>query len=151
VSVLARALAQAPWLGQAGGPALSLLTLGHCTPLLALRPRARRFRQELATLARHPQLNWVDYSAPTDWAAFNPPAPWLDAPLQGRCKRALSPRFHQVLAPERYRQLLQWRYRHELHMQYIKAPDLPDGYDPVALTASPLTLAEQHASHFDAA
>jgi hypothetical protein len=55
------------------------------------------------------------------------------------------------LHPQHYQRLLRWRYRHELHMQYIKAPDRPDGYDPVALTASPLTLAEQHASHFDAA
>lgn len=142
MSALARALAQAPWLGTRG-PALSLLTLGHSVPLLALQPSAGRFREEIAQLAACPQLCWIEYAAPTDWAAFHHPPPWLDYPTQG-LKLALSPRFHRVLKPVRYHAMLRWHRRHELHLQYLRAPDLPDGYDPVALTAGPLTLAEQH-------
>jgi hypothetical protein len=147
--VMARALEKAPWLGTRG-PALSLLTLGHCVPILALQPPAQRLREQLAALVDVPQLTWIDYSAPADWAVFAHTPPWLHG--QGRTRRlALSPRFHRVLSPVHYRSLMPWHKRHGLHMQYIKAPDLPDGYDPVTLTASPLTLAEQHASLLHAA
>jgi hypothetical protein len=148
---LARAIRKAPWLGQRG-PVLSMLTLGHCTPILASQPGSHRFRRELADVAAHPHLTWIDYSAPADWAASAQTPPWLTPPPPtGARVAAYSPRFHHVLHPEHYQRLLRWRYRHELHMQYIKAPDRPDGYDPVALTASPLTLAEQHASLLHAA
>jgi len=139
-SVLARACQKAPWLG-VQGPQLSLLTLGHCMPILAWLDNARRFRSELHALAAIPQLTWLDYSAPADWAAFARVPPWL-RPGSARLLQC-SPRFHQSMGPEAYQALL--GDRHALHMQYLRAPRLAGGYDPVELTAGPLLLAERHA------
>lgn len=138
VSVLARALARAPWLST-GGPALGLLTLGHCTPILARLPAARRFRDELRQLAETPGLTWTDLSAPADWAAFARTPPWL-----GEGKATLiqaSPRFHANLSAASYARLLS--HRHLLHLQYLKAPERPVGFDPVAWTAGPELLARR--------
>ena len=141
VAVLARACQKAPWLGHRG-PSLALLTLGHCTPILAWLRGATRFREELALLADHPALTWWDYSAPADWAAFARVPPWL---ASGRARlHQASPRFHKTLGVGDYAALL--ADRHALHMQYLRAPRHAGGYDPVELTAGYRTLAERHAS-----
>jgi pimeloyl-ACP methyl ester carboxylesterase len=138
VSVLARALAEAPWLADSG-PALGLLTLGHCTPILERLPAAQRFRGELRQLADTPGLTWVDLSAPADWAAFFRTPPWRQG---GRARlRQASPRFHAHLHAKTYARLLQ--HRDQLHLQYLKAPDLPGGYDLVGWTAGPAFLSER--------
>ncbi|MFZ2989093.1 hypothetical protein [Ideonella sp.] len=139
-SVLARALKLAPELGREGA-GLSLVTLGHCIPILAWLKPAQRFRGELTSLANTPQLVWWDISAPTDWAAFARVPPWLTAGSARLHQR--SPRFHQALHPQHYQQLL--KNRHALHMQYLRAPDLAGGYDLICLTAGPTTLAQHHA------
>jgi hypothetical protein len=141
VSVLARAMRMAPMLGHEG-PQLSLLTLGHCVPILAWLKPAVAFRTELAAVADHPKLVWWDYSAPADWAAFAKVPPW---PAAGRAKvQQTSPRFHQVLSESAYQHLL--AHRHALHMHYLNAPMKAGGYDPVVLTAGRQTLAERHAA-----
>lgn len=138
VSVLARALAQAPWWG-GQGPALGLLTLGHCTPILARLPAAQRFRSELQQLANTPGLTWTDLSAPADWAAFARTPPWLG---EGKARlRQASPRFHASLTAASYARLL--RHRQLLHLQYLKAPESTAGFDPVAWTAGPELLAQR--------
>lgn len=139
-SVLARACQKAPWLG-VQGPQLGFLTLGHCMPILAWLNGAQRFRIELQALAACPQLTWVDFSAPADWAAFAKVPPWLK-PGAARLLQA-SPRFHQTMGPAGYQALL--ADRHALHMHYLRAPRVAGGYDPVDLTAGPLLLAEHHA------
>jgi len=140
-SVVARALRLAPWLGSQG-PALALLTLGHCTPLLAYFERAARFRDELALLADTPALTWFDYSAPADWAAFARVPPWF-VPGRARLHQA-SPRFHKQMAAADYRRLL--KNRRALHLHYLNAPATAGGYDVVSLTAGPSTLAQRHAA-----
>lgn len=139
-SVMARALQLAPSLAREVRH-LSLLTLAHCTPILAFQRPARRFQQELQRLADEPGLTWVEYTAANDWAAFSRIPPWLRTPVKG-LKLQRSPRFHRCLSAPHYQALL--KDRHQLHMQYLKAPDLPGGYDPVTLTAGPQTLAQQH-------
>jgi hypothetical protein len=139
VSVLARALAEAPWLG-AGGPALGLLTLGHCTAILERLPAAQRFREELQQLVNTVGLTWVDLSAPADWAAFAQTPPWRGQAGRAKLQQA-SPRFHAYLSVASYAQLL--RHRDQLHLQYLKAPDLPGGYDLVGWTAGPAFLSER--------
>ena len=120
---------------------LGLLTLGHCTPLLAWQPRAAGFRAELARLADTEALTWWDFSAPADWAAFAQAPPWTDA--AGRARRhATSPRFHQTMSEASYTALKQ--DRQALHLHYLRAPERPGGYDPVSFTAGPLSLAERH-------
>ncbi|MBQ0932732.1 hypothetical protein [Ideonella alba] len=136
--VMARALRKAPWLGQRG-PQVALLTLGHCTPVLAWVRDAGWFRDDLARLADHPPLTWHDIAAPGDWAAFARVAPWL-TPGRARLAR-YSPRFHQTLDAATYQRLRS--HRHEMHQQYLRAPQHSGGYDPVVWMAGPLTLAER--------
>ena len=65
ISALARAITQCPPLFRHKAK-IALLTLGQCTPMLSLLPRATRFRQELAVLAQQKDLLWVDLSSNTD-------------------------------------------------------------------------------------
>ncbi|NDY92667.1 hypothetical protein [Ideonella livida] len=138
--MLDRALRLAPWLGREG-PQLGLLTLAHCTPILAYQPAAGAYRAALDRLAAHPGLHWLDVSAPSDWAAFARVTPW-GGPATPRLQQR-SPRFHQAMDAAQYQRLL--RRRHELHMQYLKSTPRVGFYDAVALTAGPDTLATQMA------
>ncbi len=140
VTVLAQALRQAPWLGQRG-PQLGLLTLGHCMPILSGLPSAQAFRTDLQLLQTHGPLTWLDVSAPADWAAFARVPPWLG---DGQARlRQCSPRFHQTLSIPHYQALL--ADRHALHMQYLRAPDVAGGYDPVSWIFGPDTLQKRYA------
>lgn len=134
VAVLARALRQAPWLGTRG-PALRLLTLGQTLPLGNARTAGVAGRADVALLAATPQLHWQDVSAAADWAAFARLPPWVGAPQRcARCE-AHSPRFHAQLTASHYAALK--RDRHALHMQYLRAPDRPGGWDIVQALAGP--------------
>lgn len=122
---------------------LSLLTLGHCIPLLGLMPRANAFRAELAQLGDAPPLVWADFSSPTDWGSFalvDPVALCLGqaaGPLQGPV--LASPRFHTVFEPATYAEIRGDKRR--MHLQYLMAGQLPGTYDYFAFTAGPSRLA----------
>ncbi|MBC5785614.1 hypothetical protein H8N03_21920 [Ramlibacter sp. USB13] len=121
---------------------LSLLTLGHCIPLLGLMPAATRFRAELARLAREEGVSWIDFSSPTDWGSFAlvDPVPLClgaAAPPPGD-RRFVSPRFHALFAPATYHALR--RDKRRMHLQYLMAGERDGGYDYFALTAGPLPL-----------
>ncbi len=149
-SVLARALPRLrPRLAQARaealargepGPALSVLTLGHCLPIAADWAAAHRVREELRQVGDCEEITWHDWSAPADWAAFWRTPPWPDgARLQGVQR---SPRFHAQMTEEAYRALR--RDRRRMHLQYLRPPMRPvpaSGYDWFRLTAGPGTLA----------
>ncbi|HEV8691103.1 MAG TPA: hypothetical protein VGQ91_12455 [Ideonella sp.] len=138
-SALARALTRSPRLGQ-HGPQLSLLTLGHCIPLVSYFPTAHALRAELDALTAHPQLTWVDYTAPADWAGCGRISPWFH---DGRAVlHRLSPRFPKILEPTHYQALR--RNRLAMHMQYLKPADRAGHYDLLVLTAGRQTLRERH-------
>lgn len=140
-AVLARAQRLAPWLGTRG-PAVGLVTLGQTLPLGTARTAGANGRADVATLTAMHGLTWLDVSAPADWAALAGLPPWGAAPAGAagvaQCQ-ARSPRFHAALAPARYAALK--RDRHALHMQYLRAPDLPGSWDIVAQVAGPKPLA----------
>jgi len=147
LSVLARALQRDPALTRRRTQ-LSLLTLGHCTPMLSSLPRATRFRDELAQVGRAAGVDWVDIAAPPDGCCFAlceplaaaglPPAPRADHP------KLLSPRFAALFSPARYAEVRRDRFR--LHFQYLMASELPGVYDYTAITAGPQTLKQRFAS-----
>jgi hypothetical protein len=148
-TALARALALDPQLASRG-PTVSLLTLGHATPLLATLPEAQAFRDDLAAVARS-AIDWVDVSSPIDWAAFA-----LVDPLAGFREpaatadwhpRLASPRFHRLFTPQRYAQLK--RRRFQVHLQYLLAAESPGMYDYFAITAGRQTLRERFESGHD--
>lgn len=130
----------------AGGPALSLLTLGQVVPMVSFLPRADRLRADLHDLAARPDVTWVDVTAPGDGCAFalcDPVAVTGVAPEGKRWPLVLSAAFTQTLSPERWK-VLRWRF-FRLHFQYLCAFDRPGDYDYFRITAGPLTLAERYA------
>ncbi|WP_295853733.1 hypothetical protein [uncultured Xylophilus sp.] len=145
VSVLARALRQDPDLARRG-TALGLLTLGHCTPSLSNLPSARRFRDELATLAQASDLCWVDFSDPLDAYGFAGVDPFaaagVAAPRPGH-PQMRSPGFGQLFSAGRWRRPRIGR--HDLHAQYLCASAPGHAYDYFAITAGPKTLADRMA------
>jgi hypothetical protein len=125
---------------------LSLLTLGHCIPLLGLMKGADPFRAELARLGRAPRVNWVDFSSITDWGSFalvDPLELCLGPGGAGRpyAPRMLSPRFHTMFGAEAYARLV--RDKRRIHLQYLMAGERPAFYDYFALTAGPSNLPER--------
>lgn len=127
-------------------PVLSLLTLGHCIPLLGLMRRAASFRADLVSLAAHTRLRWRDFSSPTDWVSFGLTDPVAACGLDvakrppGQPQLA-SPRFHTLFEPDNYRSLVKDKIR--LHRQYIMSSDRPGTYDYFAITAGSLSLAQR--------
>jgi hypothetical protein len=136
--------------GMSAGAALSLLTLGHCIPLLGLMRSAATFRAELASVAAHPSVQWVDFSAPNDWVSFGPvdPVSMCGLSVHDRPNAQpvmLSPRFHTLFSPANYRRLARDKFR--LHRQYIMASELAGAYDYFSITAGALRLLERFPVH----
>ena len=153
VSSLARALeASSPPGNDADGflPAeatISLLTLGHCIPMLGLLPQAKAFRNELSALAQTNRLYWMDFSSPTDWGSFALVNP-VDAccvPLKADTQHnptMRSPRFHKLFTPPTYARIKHDKRR--MHMQYLMAGELCLEYDYLAITSGALTLQQRY-------
>jgi pimeloyl-ACP methyl ester carboxylesterase len=145
-SMLAMSLAARLPAGTEPGRRLSLLTLGHCIPLLGLMARADAFRSDLAAVRSHPGIDWVDFSSITDWGSFalvDPLALCLGPAPQpaGTQPTMLSPRFHLMFSPERYARIV--RDKRRMHMQYLLAGERPALYDFFALTAGCERLARR--------
>ena len=150
VSAAARALEAVPQ----SRARLSLLTLGHCVPMLGLLPQARRFREELAQLAAAPGLVWIDFSSTTDWGsfalvdpimaclggAFSKEAKQGRPSAQGARTRWGSPRFHTLFEAQEYLSIR--RDKRRMHMQYLMAGHKLGEYDYFALTAGPAPLSD---------
>jgi hypothetical protein len=142
VSVVSRVLAR--WRDEAprAGLQLGLVTLGHCTPILGWQNNAAAFRGEVARVVDTPGVNWLDVTAPADWAAFGRAPPWLGPARPGL--RQVSPQFHRSMSAAGYQHLL--RHRHLLHLHYLMPQERAGGYDVVALTAAFPTLADRVAA-----
>lgn len=145
VEVAARVLARDAALGT-GTPNLSLVTLGSGLPLVALQPRARRLRAEIASLVTSRRIVWVDYQAPQDWMnfpGFNP-IQHLDLafgpePIANPLVR--SARFREIISPETYYKV-RWR-PFRMHFQFLMANDQRGDYDFFAMTLGPQRLRER--------
>lgn len=147
-TILARVLVICPeFLNQ--GPRISLLTLGQCIPIVSLLPQAQQFRDALSTLSQAAELDWIDFTAPTDGACFALVDPIAVSgiaqvhPAEPKPK-LLSPRFARLFTPETYAKIRRNWYRN--HFQYIMASEKAGEYDYFAITAGHLTLAERHQS-----
>ena len=144
--VVARALQRSPQLLQQRHRRLSLLTLGQWLPLLGVLPMAARFREELATLAAEPQLDWIDFSAPPDGCCFALCDPLQAVGLRGERRlrlKLLNPRFADMFDAATYQRLKKDRLA--LHFQYLHLGAQPVDYNYVAITAGPKTLWDRFA------
>ena len=125
---------------------LGFLSLGQVVPMVSFLPRAGRLRADLAYLAAHEGLTWVDVSAPGDGCSFalcDPVAVSGVAPAGQRWPLVISAAFTQTLSPARWQALRRRFFR--LHFQYLCAFDRPKDYDYFQITTGPLSLARRFA------
>jgi len=145
MSIASRALASLPD-GVPPSVRFSLLTLGHCAPLLSAQPEAAWFRADLTRLVDSDALCWVDYGAPPDGCCFPlvDPSMWRgDKADAAHRPKLVNPRFAQLFSPTGYAGVRADKFR--CHFQYLMATELPGDYDFFALTAGPFSLAARHA------
>lgn len=145
-SVLAKVLRHAPVTG-AGKPTVSLLTLGHCMPMLGCLPQAQAFRDDLQVLASAPGFDWVDFTAPPDGCCFPLVDPLAACGVRGALPnrpKLLSPRFAEMFDAPVYSHLRRDKFR--VHFQYLMASAKPVPYDYFAITAGAKTLAARFGS-----
>jgi pimeloyl-ACP methyl ester carboxylesterase len=140
-AIVARALAEDPLATRM--TVLSLLTLGQWIPLLGLLPPATRFRAELSRLAKAPNLDWIDFSAPPDGCCFALADPIAGsgvvlAQVAADRPKLLSPRFAEMFDRQEYACLRRDKFR--MHFQYLMAAPKPAEYDYFRITAGKLTL-----------
>ncbi len=141
VSALARVLELQDGRAARPRPTIALLSLGHCMPLLSSLSAAESFRQDLQRVASS-SIDWLDITAPIDWAAFPQVDPVAAAGLPpappGWHPHLLSPRFHRLFSQAGYERLK--RNRFQVHLQYLMASEYAGLYDYFAITAGPQTL-----------
>ena len=140
-SVLGRVLAQRPDLK------ISLLTLGQCLPIVSMLPTAQRYRDDLGRINQAVQVDWIDYTAPSDGACFALVDPIQVSGLtqidpQQPKPKLLSPRFARLFSATTYAKMKRDWYRN--HFQYIMASEVAGEYDYFAITAGSSTLRERH-------
>lgn len=144
VSVLARHLRRRK--DNSSRAVLSLLTLGQVIPMASFLPGARDLRRDLALLSEHPDIFWLDVTAPGDACCFalcDPVAVTGVAGPKQRWPLVISAAFRKTLSSDSLRRLRGRWFR--LHLQYLCAFDRPGAYDYFAITSGPLTLAQRFA------
>ncbi len=127
------------------GPELALLSLGQVIPMVSFLPEATQLRADLAYLAEHDWITWVDVSAPGDGCSFalcDPVSVSGVATEEKRWPLVISAAYTQALSEARWKEL-RWRF-FRLHFQYLCAFDRPKDYDYFQITAGPLTLADRY-------
>jgi len=145
VEVTARALAVDPTLG-ARGPALALLTIGSCLPVVGFVRTAEKLRGHIAGLATEKSLLWVEYQAPQDVLnAFGfDPVRDLGLELRGgeRCNPTIrSARFKETISPAIYRRI-RWNF-FRMHFHFLMPNDIPGEYDYPMIVCGPVPLADR--------
>ncbi len=144
VEVAARALALDPKLGQRG-PAVALLTIGSCLPVVGFVRTADKLRGHIARLATEASLLWVEYQAPQDVLnafGFDPVRDLqlqLDAPRRNPTIR--SAKFRETILPATYRKI-HWNF-FRMHFQFLMAIDIPGEYDYLMIACGPVSLADR--------
>jgi hypothetical protein len=146
VSLLARVLKRQSDPGRQGCQ-LSLLTLGGSIPMLAWWPQAQWFRDELASVAVHPGLEWIDFTIAQDGACFALHDPVESAGIAHPDgvepkPKLLSAKLFDLYSPDTFQTLRRNWYK--VHFQYLMAGERLGEYDYFAITAGPLTLGERY-------
>jgi hypothetical protein len=135
------ALARVLPLANSSSSQISLLTLGHCWPMLSSLPTAQVARDELVHLSKQ-KIKWVDVSAAADGCCYAFVDPTPDNALQR--PQLVSARWHTLFPISEYQALKRDRFR--FHFQYLFATPVLGDCDFFAITSGSLTLAERFAN-----
>jgi len=129
-------------------PRFSVLTLGHCMPLLTFQSQAQQARRFIHAAAQALGPRWLDFSAPADRCstALVDPVEALKGMdgLDCSSPKLLSTKVASLHHPENYQKLRRDYFK--FHFHYICASQLPGAYDYFAITAGPQTLVQRFAS-----
>ncbi len=154
VTAVARAIEVMSELNGASGtsakqppPALALLTLGHCVPVLSALREAQPFRDDLRAVAHAAAWAWLDVTAPADGCSFvliDPTVGCDDVPGAANDRpKLVSPRFATLFSAQTYARVV--RDKMGYHFRYLMATERAGAYDYFAITAGPITLATRFA------
>lgn len=122
----------------------TLVTLGHCIPLIALRRDATRFHEQLRYVASR-SFHWVDIGSPPDGAAYHGVNPLLiKSQVSHPQVELLSPRFHKFHNASKQRSGLGSKY--EIHFDYLRMGDRASPIDFPHLVAGNLPIAQSVAN-----
>ena len=145
MAVSAVARAEQRLAADAKRPALGLMTVGHCVPILSFLPAATTFREDLRRTANATSWCWTDFTAPADGCSFvlidptvqceGVPGAHADRP------KVLSPRFASMFSAAAYAPLRRDKMRY--HFQYLMASERPGAYDYFLVTAGAMRLADR--------
>ncbi|MCK5232569.1 MAG: hypothetical protein KAR13_20005, partial [Desulfobulbaceae bacterium] len=146
VSLMSRMLRINPGLGRLG-PRVALLTLGECIPMLSFLPGAKACREDLALVSSAEDIDWLDFTAPSDGACFALVDPVRVSGVETGSgattkPKLLSPRFFTLFSPGSYSRMKRNRLR--MHFQYLMAGEIEGDYDYFAITAGPVFLGERY-------
>lgn len=144
VDVAARALALDPSLGERG-PAVAVLTIGSCLPVVGFVRTADKLRGHVARLATDPSILWVEYQAPQDvLCAFGfDPVRDLGLRLEGARHNPTirSAKFKEIILPATYRKI-RWNF-FRMHFQFLMANEVLGEYDYPMIVCGPVSLADR--------
>lgn len=108
-----------------------LVTVGSTSLKVALHPKAKRARERLETLARHPGIRWVEFQALTDIINFYKCDPYARAGLTHQrpdvFPRQFQVRFRDMLERAAYKRVKKNFFR--VHYQFISANSRRYFYD----------------------
>jgi len=123
---------------------LSIITLGHCIPLILELRGASSYESAVKAVAATEGLDWYDFSAARDGASFFGLSPLYRPERAGEARSSVkcySARFHTLFSQSDYENLRKDWYR--MHFQYLMAADRPGLMDYFRFTASPQRIPEQ--------
>ncbi len=118
----------------------TLVTLGQCIPVIALRADAHWYHADLRALSdQHFRL--IDISSPPDGAAYFDVHPIkLVSESCTPDVELLSPRFHRFYDPENYH--IGWSNKYQAHFDYLRVGDRISPLDFISLTAGRQTIGQ---------
>ena len=127
---------------------LNVLTLGSCIPLMTGSTLNKGYHDHLKSLAFCDEVDWLDISERTDFAASYLVDPVALIPdvvkledYQPRIPRLQRARFFQLFDDAEFKQFQKDAYR--VHFQFLYASDKDGPYNFFRLVCGPLSLTEQ--------
>jgi len=112
---------------------ISILTLGHCIPLVSLLPDAFEYRDKMSLISQYP-LNWIDISSPADEISFALVDYFNESGVSANhLPTYLSPKFHTLFDAKKYKKIKRDVFL--LHFLYIMATDKIGTYNYFQITA----------------